>query len=165
VLLDRGIKAHLRVVGGGDVEGQLRQLAQELRLNDHLTFTGLLEEAEKDAILEESHLLLHTSVREGWGLNVIEANARGTPGVVYPVAGLIESTLHDQTGLVAEQETPDSLADRILELVEDGSRYQRLRRGAWERAQTLHWSQVLPPACDWLEARARGEVVGPSPPA
>jgi len=165
VLLDRGVQARLSVVGGGDVESQLRQLAQQLQLTNHLTFTGLLDEAGKDAVLQDSHLLLHTSLREGWGLNVIEANARGTPGVVYPVPGLIESTLHDRTGLVAEQEIPESLADRIMELVADELRYQRLRLGAWERAKTLHWSQVLPPACDWLEARARGEPVTPTNPA
>ncbi len=58
----------------------------------------------------DAHFLLHTSLREGWGLNVIEANAMGTPAVVYPVAGLIESTLHDETGLISEEETPESLA-------------------------------------------------------
>ena len=79
--------------------------------------------------------------------------------MVYPVPGLIESTLHDRTGLVSERETPDSLADRVVELVGDELRYQRLRRGAWERAKDLHWSRVLPPACDWLEARARGELI------
>jgi len=36
--------------------------------------TGPLAEADKDAQLRDAHYLLHTSLREGWGLNVIEAN-------------------------------------------------------------------------------------------
>ena len=157
ILHRRGFKASMVVVGMGDVDAFLRQRAVDLGLRKSVKFTGLLPEPEKDAILQEAHLLLHTSVREGWGLNVIEANALGTPAVVYPVPGLIESTLHNQTGLVAECETAEALARCVMELLADDPRYQRLRRQAWDRAKTMHWSQVLPPACDWLEARARGE--------
>lgn len=160
-LVDRGVDAQLTVVGGGSIQDQLSQLGHQLQLSQRLTFTGPLAEAQKDAVLQDAHLLLHTSVREGWGLNVIEANARGTPAVVYPVPGLLESTLHDQTGLVAQQETPEALADRIQALLKDESRYQRLRAAAWERAKTLHWDHVLPIACDWFEARARGEILAP----
>jgi glycosyltransferase involved in cell wall biosynthesis len=72
------------------------------------------------------------------------------------VEGLDESTLHDRTGLVAAAETPQSLAEQIVSVLADDARYQRYRRAAWERAKTLHWSQVLPRACNWLEARATG---------
>jgi glycosyltransferase involved in cell wall biosynthesis len=160
-LRQRGVPARLTVVGGGELEAALRQEAASLQLSDAVKFTGLLSEADKDVILRDAHLLLHTSVREGWGLNVVEANAFGTPAVVYPVAGLRESTLHDQTGLLAQQETPASLADCIISLIGDDARYQRYRRAAWERAQTMHWERVLPAACDWFEARARGEKAGP----
>jgi glycosyltransferase involved in cell wall biosynthesis len=157
VLRERGLAATLRVVGSGDTEAALKQITARLQLTDLVTFAGSLTEAEKDAVLRGAHFLLHTSMREGWGLNVIEANAMGTPAAVYPVAGLIESTLHDRTGLVAAAETPQALADQILGILTDDARYQRYRRAAWERAKTMHWSQVLPRACEWLEARARGE--------
>jgi glycosyltransferase involved in cell wall biosynthesis len=160
-LRQRGVAARLTVVGGGDSEAALRQEAASLQLSDAVKFTGLLSEADKDAVLRDSHLLLHTSVREGWGLNVVEANAFGTPAVVYPVAGLRESTLHDQTGFLSQLETPASLADAIISLIGDDARYQRYRRAAWERAQAMHWERVLPAACDWFEARARGEKAEP----
>ncbi|MGO8927310.1 MAG: glycosyltransferase family 4 protein [Limisphaerales bacterium] len=155
-LRQRGLVASLQVVGSGENEAALKQQAAELQLTGSVTFAGPLPEAEKDAILRRAHFLLHTSIREGWGLNVIEANALGTPAAVYPVEGLIESTLHDRTGLVAAAETPQSLADQIVSVLPDDARYQRYRRAAWDRAKTLHWSQVLPRACDWLEARAKG---------
>lgn len=157
----RGIAVRLEVVGGGEEEPALRREAAALQLGDAVHFTGLLPEGEKDALLRESHLLLHTSMREGWGLNVIEANCMGTPAVVYPVAGLRESTLHDQTGLVAKQETPAALADEIAGLLGDDARYQRYRRGAWERGMTMHWRKVLPAASEWFEACARGEKLPP----
>ena len=75
-----------------------------------MTFTGSLVEVEKDRLLRDAHFLLHTSLREGWGLNVIEANALGTPAIVYPVAGLTESTIHGRTGLVVRVERRERVA-------------------------------------------------------
>lgn len=155
LLRQHGTPATLTVVGGGIAEGVLRQLAAELAPDPPVVFTGPLSEAGKDACLREAHVLIHTSLREGWGLNVIEANAMGTPAVVYPVAGLIESTLDDQTGIVVPAETPDAVAEALAKLASDPDRYQRYRRAAWERARTFHWSQVLPVACDFLESQAR----------
>jgi glycosyltransferase involved in cell wall biosynthesis len=155
LMRDRGVESRLQIVGTGEWEPILRKTVSDYSLEKVVTFVGAMREKEKDALLRESHLLLHTSQREGWGLNVIEANAMGTPAAVYPVAGLRESTLDNETGVVARGETPEQLADRILELLKAPGEYERLRRGAWERAKTFHWSRILPVACDWLEEMAR----------
>lgn len=148
------IPAQLTIVGGGECEPGLRARIAELGLAAACSFAGQLNESAKDALLRDQHLLLHTSLREGWGLNVIEANAMGTPAAVYPVEGLIESTLDNETGLVAREQTPASLAARIAGLAAQPLEYQRLRVNAWNRARDFHWSRVLPPACDWLEEMA-----------
>src|ERR1051325_1584885 len=153
-LLDQNVDAQLTIIGTGEEEDKLKRLARELQLNKHVTFTGQLGEKEKDELLRLSHYLLHNSQRKGWGLNVIEANAMGTPAAVYPVAGLIESTLHDDTGLVAEAETPEALAAILKSSLASPERYQHYRRQAWERSKTFHWNHVLPKAAAWLEAQA-----------
>ena len=154
-LKERGINCTLQIVGGGDSERQLREVAVRCGVAGEVHFRGPLPESEKDAVMRESHLLLHTSQREGWGLNVIEANAMGTPAAVYPVEGLRESTLDNETGVVARGETPELLAARIIELLQDAELYRTVRVAAWERAKTFHWSIILPIACDWLEEMAR----------
>jgi glycosyltransferase involved in cell wall biosynthesis len=154
-LHEQRLDAHLMIIGSGVMEVQLKILAAELGVSSAITFTGPLPEKEKDEQLRRSHLLLHTSMREGWGLNVIEANAMGTPAVVYPVSGLVESTLHDQTGRVSAAETPESLVAEIRTMFDNPDRYQQYRRQAWERAKTFHWDEVLPKACEWLELQAK----------
>lgn len=156
ILTSRGVDTRLEIVGTGESEPHLRQLTGALKMDDRVCFAGPLAEAEKDERLRQGHFLLHTSQREGWGLNVIEANAMGTPAAVYPVKGLIESTLHDRTGLVAPAETPESLAASIQSILDHPNTYQRYRSAAWERAKSFHWSQVLPPAVAWLEGQAQG---------
>lgn len=158
ILSQRGADAHLTIVGTGEVEKNLRQITGELGLAEHIEFTGRLDELQKDDCLRRAHFLVHTSVREGWGLNVIEANAMGTPAIVYPVGGLVDSTLHDETGLVTHNETSEALADAILEITQSPEKYARLRVNAWNRSKSLQWHEVLSPACDWLESLAARKI-------
>jgi hypothetical protein len=61
---------------------------------------------------------------------------------------------------VTAAETPVAIADNLMALLKSPARYDKLRLGAWERAKSLAWNNVLPPACDWLEAQAKGDVSG-----
>jgi glycosyltransferase involved in cell wall biosynthesis len=133
-LKDRSIPAQLRIVGDGESRAGLENLAKTLGLQDRVHFTGALAESAKNAELRQAHFLVHTSLREGWGLNVIEANAMGTPAAVYPVGGLVDSTVPGQTGLVTATETPESLADVLGGIAKHAETYTRYRINAWERS-------------------------------
>ena len=150
-----GITAHLTIVGGGNEQATLRDLTRQLALTGRIQFTGPVPEQEKHELLSKAHVLLHPSLREGWGLNVIEANAMGTPAVVYPVAGLVDSTVDRITGLHANRESPEAMAECLAFLIRNPADYDTYRAQAWERAKELHWSKILPRTCDWLEEQAR----------
>jgi len=156
-LLERKLPVELTIVGGGDEERKLKKLVPELNIYGRVRFTGPLSEAEKNEELKKAHFIIHTSQREGWGLNVTEANAMGTPGAVYPVGGLIESTLDEKTGVVSKEQTPESLALRIQDAISRPADYEKWRQAGLERSRRLHWDNILPRACDWFEAMARGE--------
>ncbi len=153
-LASQGVPAHLTIVGGGETEGLLKRLTRDLNIMDRVAFAGALSEEDKNLALRHAHFLVHTSIREGWGLNVIEANAMGTPAAVYPVSGLVDSTLHDVTGLVAASENIESLTTCLMRAVNNPGQYAQLRKNAWLRSKSFAWDLVLPPACDWLEAEA-----------
>ncbi len=158
ILVQKGAEIKLTIVGTGEVEGTLKEKARDLGLDVCVRFTGALAEEQKNAELRKAHFLVHTSVREGWGLNVIEANAMGTPAIVYPVGGLVDSTVHGQTGIITSEESPWSLADAISAVIAAPGDYPRLRGNAWERSKTFAWAKVLPPACDWLEQEAKRDT-------
>jgi glycosyltransferase involved in cell wall biosynthesis len=153
-ILRRRMNVHLVIAGTGEVKTQLEQLVAKMGLGALVEFSGLISEAEKNQRLRQAHFLINTSLREGWGLNVIEANAMGTPAVVYPVSGLVSSTVRDETGLITDQETPESVANAILAILQTPEKYERLRLNAWNRAKSLQWHKVTPMVCDWLEAQA-----------
>jgi glycosyltransferase involved in cell wall biosynthesis len=154
-LVDRNIPVELKVVGVGAAKVELERLTNSLRLEEKVIFTGYLSEEQKNSALRQAHFLVHTSMREGWGLNVIEANAMGTPAAVYPVGGLIDSTVPGQTGLVTTAETPESLADALAGIIKNPELYSRYRISAWERSKTFSWKEILPQMVAWLEASAQ----------
>jgi len=154
LLLRQGIECHLTIVGTGESQAQLKELANNLNIDAQTRFTGHVTESEKNRILRETHLLIHTSLREGWGLNIIEANAMGTPAIVYPVGGLVDSTVNGETGIVTSHEDPQTVATAISELLQAPGLYDKLRTTAWQRAKNFQWNLVLPAACEWLEQQA-----------
>lgn len=157
-LESRDIDAALQIIGSGEELPRLQKLINRLRLHSKVQLLGRLSEERKNETVRQAHFLVHPSVREGWGLNVIEANAMGTPALVYPVAGLVDSTQKDVTGLVARNETPRALGDEIQNLLQTPQKYQELRANALDLATRLQWEKLVTPVCDWLESLAEKTI-------
>ncbi|MFL5950837.1 MAG: glycosyltransferase family 4 protein [Gaiellaceae bacterium] len=91
--------ARLWVIGDGPLE---------FEAGEGVELLGRLDRPELLRRLAAAHVLVATSVREGWGLNVSEAAACGTPSIGYAVPGLVDS-LHASGGAAIEP-TPAALA-------------------------------------------------------
>ncbi|NCU42668.1 MAG: glycosyltransferase, partial [Candidatus Moranbacteria bacterium] len=102
-----------------------------------IEYLGRVDVEKKREIMQKSHIITVTSVKEGWGLIVTEANSQGTPAIVYNVDGLRDSVKDKKTGIVVEQNTPEVLAQKIILLFQDTETYQKLRKNAQE------WSKEL----------------------
>ena len=145
--------AHLWVIGSWD-DTYRRQLDRQVADSDlasHVTFFGRVDRAKKERLMARAHVFVMTSVREGWGLVVTEANALGTPAIVYNVPGLRDSTRDGETGLVCRENSPSALANAILKLYGDSDLYTRLRRNAWAAAKRLSWDETARIAWDAIK--------------
>lgn len=100
--------AALWVIGTGPMEDELRISAP-----DGVQFLGRVSPTEKIERLARAHVLIVTSVREGWGLVVTEAAAVGTPAITYNVAGLSDSVR--ASGGVLSAPNPKSLCSALQE--------------------------------------------------
>ena len=89
----------------------------------------------------EAHLLVATSIREGWGLVVTEANSVGTPAVTYDVHGLRDSVRNGETGLLTDA-TPEALAATVIELFQNQARYDALRDNALKWGAAQNWDNM-----------------------
>lgn len=128
----------LHIVGQGspDYANQLQRLARQLSVAEFVTFIGHASTQEKHSLMAQAHVLLLASVREGWGLVVIEANAVGTPAIAYNVHGLRDSIRDGQTGLLVDP-TPLALEAAMRRVWLD----QALLHQLSDRA--LSWSKTF----------------------
>ena len=135
-----GQPARLAVVGHGDprVAERLRQVATDEGVAAHVRFHDYLSDRERDRLLASATAVVMASVREGWGMSITEANALGTPAVVYRRPGLCDSTRDGKTGIVVDP-NPLSLAKGMARLMDEPGLRDRLARGAREWAAQLTW--------------------------
>jgi len=130
-------KAELWIIGDGYFRKELEKMAFE----GVKFFSGLSNE-ERRKLVRRAWVLVNPSIREGWGLNVIEANALGTPCVAYDVAGLRDSIKNGETGLLVENGNVRSLAEAIIRILEDESLRKTISKNALEYSRNFDWSKT-----------------------
>lgn len=142
LLLDRGRKLKVVIVGGGDDRPRLEAVAAKLGLGDAAQFTGFIPEEEKVAWYRRAAVLVENSVKEGWGLIVMEANGCGTPVVVADSPGLRDSSRDGVNGLVYPYGDIPALAEKLEKLLSDEPLRQKLGRQAIDWARQWTWDKA-----------------------
>jgi glycosyltransferase involved in cell wall biosynthesis/O-antigen/teichoic acid export membrane protein len=129
--------ARLWIVGRGPVETELARA-----LPEGAELLGRLPRAELFERMAAAHCLIVPSVREGWGLVVVEANSVGTPAVGYDIPGLRDSIRHGTTGRLAPNGDVDALADAALAVVADADGYEQMQAAARAWAASFSWDET-----------------------
>lgn len=125
----------LLLVGGGPQEQQLKQLVQQLGLNDKVIFTGRVPHADVDRYYSLVDLLLYPrkSMRLTdlvTPLKPLEAMAQGKLVLASDVGGHKELIRDGDNGYLFPADDVDALAAKMLQLLADREQWpQVLQRG------------------------------------
>lgn len=133
----------LVMVGGGPLEGRIRELAAEYGMRVELR--GDLEDDELvEAYRGASFLVLPSTMRsEAFGMVQVEAMACGVPVISTDIpTGVPWVNRHGVSGLVVPPGNPEALASAVRSLEDPGLRL-RLSSGALERAREVFDSRRL----------------------
>jgi glycosyltransferase involved in cell wall biosynthesis len=133
--------ARLMIVGDGDYAPKLKALARSLNLVDSVEFTGFVPTADKVDRLRKAHVAVLPSVKEGWGLTNIEANAVGTAVIAADSPGLRDSVRHGVTGYLYEYGNIEQLTARLATVLGDEQQRLALQKGALEWANNFSWDE------------------------
>jgi glycosyltransferase involved in cell wall biosynthesis len=144
------------IAGSGPAEGALRALAVELGVVDRIRFHGHVSEGKKLALLQQAHVVVNPSMKEGWGLTVLEANACGTPVVGADVPGLRDSICNGVTGLLVPHGEPALLAQAVGSLLHDPARRDHMAQEALAWARRFNWDDSALRGLDLLRHAANG---------
>lgn len=131
--------AELWIMGRGDYSDKLKSLTEKLGIADAATFFGFVTEEQKIDLLSRSHVMVNTSLKEGWGITNIEANACGTPVISSNVPGLRDSVKDGQSGQLYEYGNIVELADKLINYLSDSELQNKLSHGAVDWASQFSW--------------------------
>jgi glycosyltransferase involved in cell wall biosynthesis len=123
------------IFGDGPERERVASRITELGLRDCVELRGSVPADVVRRAIADAGCLLLPSLREGYGLVVVEALARATPAVVIagPENAAVELIEPGVNGFVVPSAEPDAIANQILDV---------MRRGSELRRSTLEWYEA-----------------------
>ncbi len=125
-LLRGGGRVAMVFVGDGPTRPAVEQLARKLGALDAVRFAGFREDVQRCLALAD--VVAFPSVREGFGLAILEAMAAGRPLVVYDLPTLGEIPGAAQAAAVAPMGDEAAFADNLRDLLNDPQRCRAMGR-------------------------------------
>jgi glycosyltransferase involved in cell wall biosynthesis len=145
--------------GGGKAErwrALLTKLARERGVASRVVLTGHASQRELDCWYERACCTILPSLREGFGLVVVESWLHDRPAIVADRAGIADLMRNGRDGLLFDPSDPEQLPQKLEMLLEEGSGPLRDRLVAGGRRTAAKCS--LAAAVD-AEARLLREIV------
>ena len=149
------------MVGEGEDEQRLRDLADELLVRDRVLFAGALSDAEVADAYATATLYVGVSRLdrdvnvEGFGIAFVEAGASGVPSVAGDSGGGRSAVRDGETGLLVPPEDPAAVAKAIRTLLRDDDRRRAMGKEARRLVETYYnWDRVARETLDFTRDAA-----------
>jgi glycosyltransferase involved in cell wall biosynthesis len=125
MLLSKIPNATLHLFGAGsEMFGEAYKAANKIGVSN-IYFNGPTNHKSLIESLKESHLLLHPSLEESFGVVLIEAMANGVPSIGGKNSGAVPWVINDNR-LLVDVKNPTEIADKMYELLCDSKLYESL---------------------------------------
>jgi len=140
---DKVITSKFWIIGDGSKEylKKLKKLTTDLEINRSTKFYGYVTEENKLRMYQKAHFLIHTSVREGFGLTVIEANSQGTPVLAYNNPGLWDIIKENINGYLFSKNRQKEMVKKCLSLY-NSKQYNKLVKSSVDYSTKYNWLDI-----------------------
>ena len=102
----QSINIKLVIVGDGSERENLESLSAKLGLTERVKFLGQIPNEKIPESLAEADCFCLPSLREGFGIVILEAQAAGIPVIGTKVGGILDLIEDDKTGILVESKKP-----------------------------------------------------------
>lgn len=109
-------------------------------IRDHIVIPGYIINSDLPYIYNNAFAFLYTSLRESFGIPLLEAMACGTPVITSNKSSMPEIAGHD--AILINPESSDEIALKMLQLERDTDFYQRQKTVGLERAKLFSWRKT-----------------------
>ncbi len=168
----KGERVHIHMVGSGEMEEQLKEMARSQALGESITFYGFQTPEEVRRIMEKCHIHIFTSNHlEGWGAVVNEAMNSGCAVVANVQAGAVPYLIqHKRNGMVYPGGSYEKMEEAVRfllthpgEMEKMGQEAYRTIAGSWNARHGVE--ELLRMMEGMKEGRPQPPAEGPLSPA
>ena len=133
-----GYRVHLTMVGAGEMDEQLHNMTNELKLNDDITFEPFKSPAEIREYMNHFSIFLFLSdYREGWGAVVNESMNSGCAVVASGQAGATNYLIKDgYNGMIFNSKCYETLLMKVKSILDDEKLMENLSLNAYRTIET-----------------------------
>ena len=133
-LKSQGYRFHLHMVGGGELENELKQQVKRKNLENEITFYGFLKPTKVRTVMEKCHIHLFTSnYLEGWGAVVNEGMNSGCVEVANVEVGAAPYLIrHGENGLVYKDGSYEDMETQVKFLLEHPTKASNMGMEAYK---------------------------------
>ncbi|MGB7210830.1 MAG: glycosyltransferase [Pyrinomonadaceae bacterium] len=121
------------IAGEGELIDQTKAFAADLGLSEQTFFLGRCSKVAE--LLSISNICCLTSESEGFSNSILEYMAAGKPIVATDVGGAAEAVVENETGFLVASDDDEALADRLIELLTDRDKAERMGDNARQVAE------------------------------
>jgi len=135
-------RAVLKIIGSGAEKENLLSLTKKMRILKRVKFYESIDQKRLAQILGRSHILIHPSIVEGFGIVLVEAASAGTPFIAadIPTSKMLAKKL--KSGILFEKKDAKDLAENISKLFKDKKLYEKMRKNGIENAKKFSWESL-----------------------
>ena len=141
VLKQRGVPFTATLAGSGEDLPLIKEKLATQGLQDRVTLPGWLPNSQ--ALFDHIDLLCVPSRHEPFGLILLEAFNAGIPMVVAKAEGPLEICTDGVDALMAEVDSAESLASKLIHLIESPELAAQLRQAGYETLRGRYSEQVV----------------------
>lgn len=133
----------LLIIGDGSERKNLENLVKQISLDDKVKFLGEVSNKEIPEYLAEADCFVLPSLREGFGIAVLEAMAARVPVIASKIGGILDIVSDGRTGLLTEPANSQQIAHALEKIYQDAALRQQLINNAMAELKCYDWQNIV----------------------
>ena len=130
------------IIGEGSDRKRLQKIIKDKKLTSWVRILGFISKKEKNKWFQRTWINLQPSIKEGWGLTVIEAASYKTPTIASSVPGLKEVVWDKKTGWLFGENDIEHLETLLIEVLINKAKREKAAAASFKFAQKFSWDKT-----------------------
>lgn len=141
ILQNKGYNFQLTIAGDGSYKENLQQLVQTLNLENIVNFPGWVQSPQE--FFKKIDIFCLPSLREPFGIVLLEAYNAGVPSVTSDADGPREIACDQEDALIVPKNNPQALAEGIEKLIVNPDLAKILAKNAFEKVKNVYNIKIV----------------------